>query len=137
MSTSSPWRAPVRRRWLIVGSLAGLCVLTAGAGAGAALESDTVGSFGQGLLWAVTLMTTAGFLHGPPETVAGSFVAVALMVTGFLLLSLASAALAAVFIREDVQSSERLEERRDDELLRRLEEISARLAALEQAQRER
>lgn len=121
----------MRRRWFLFGTLAGLLLLVAGAGAGAALESDTVGSYGQGLLWAVTLMTTAGFIDGPPETTPGAFVAVALMIGGFLLLSLVSAALAAVFVKEDVDRADLSEERRDEEILARLDALQARLDELD------
>lgn len=47
--------------------VAGVALLV-GAGAGAALESDTVGSYGRGLWWAISLMTTVGFLGSPSET---------------------------------------------------------------------
>lgn len=121
--------APARRHWLLVGLVAALCLLLAGAGAGAALEEQTVGNFGSGLMWAVTLMTTAGFINGPPETGGGNVTAVVLMVSGFLLLSLASAALAAVFVRDDVEQA--AESSPEDEILRHLRDIDRRLAALE------
>jgi voltage-gated potassium channel len=106
-------------------------VLLAGAGAGAALESRTVGTFGQGLLWAVALMTTAGYLHGPPETTGGLVLSVGLMLVGFLMLSLVSAALAAIFVRDDTETSDEREATRDEEILRRLDDLAARLDALE------
>jgi voltage-gated potassium channel len=126
-----PPRVRRRSRFVLPGLLFGLVALVAGAGAGAALESDTVGSFGQGLLWAATLMTTAGFVHGPPETAAGTVLAVFLMVVGFLMLSLISAAIAALLIRDDADTIEARERARDDEVLARLADIQARLDALE------
>lgn len=68
------------------------------AGAGAAFETETVGSYGRGLWWAVSLMTTVGFIGAPPRTTAGAVVSVILMLIGFLLLSLLSAALASLFV---------------------------------------
>jgi len=106
-------------------------VLLAGAGAGAALESRTVGSFGEGLLWAVALMTTAGYIHGPPDTSGGLVLSVGLMVVGFLMLSLVSAALAAIFVRDDTETSDQREASRDEEILARLDDLAARLEALE------
>jgi voltage-gated potassium channel len=124
---------PARRRsrWILPGLLAGLIVMLAGAGAGAALESQTVGSFGQGVLWAIALMTTAGYIHGPPETGGGQVLSVLLMIAGFLMLSLVSAALAAIFVRDDTDVNEARDQQRDDEILRRLAELQARLDQLE------
>jgi voltage-gated potassium channel len=120
-----------RRRWTLIGAVAATCLVLAGAGAAAAVEDRTVGSFGDGLMWAVTLMTTAGFIDGGPDTSAGDAIAVVLMIAGFLLLSLASAVLAAMFVRDEEVVSDEVERGRDEEILARLEDISARLAALE------
>lgn len=123
---------PLSRRWLLPGLMVALAALLLGAGAGAAFESDTVESYWQGLWWAISLMTTVGFIGHPPHTVVGQLVSVALMVSGFLLLSLISAALASLFVRADEQPSERLERAADDEILRLLGSIVERLDALEQ-----
>lgn len=124
-----------RRDWAVGGIVGGMTLLVAGAGAAAAVEDATVGSFGDGLMWAITLMTTAGFVDGPPSTTVGKVVAVVLMVAGFLLLSLASAVLAAAFVRDDSSEVDRVELGQADEILARLEDISARLAQLEAAHR--
>lgn len=57
----------IRRRWVLPGVLAALLVLVIGAGAGAAFEADTVSNYWQGLWWALSLMTTVGFINGPPR----------------------------------------------------------------------
>ncbi len=127
----------VSRRWLKRGLVVAGAVLMAGAGAGAAIESDTVGSYGRGLWWAISLMTTVGFVGPPPRTTAGAVVSVVLMLTGFLLLSLLSAALASLFVREDVEPVEEreLDAERDVSaqlgiIADRLERLEAQVAAL-------
>ncbi len=105
--------------------------LLVGAGAGAAIESHTVGSYGRGLWWAVSLMTTVGFIGPPPSTTAGAVVSMILMVTGSLLLSLLSAAMASFFMREDVEPIEERELSAEREIVRQLAVIAARLEAFE------
>lgn len=122
---------PLSRRWLWPGLLAGLAALLLGAGAGAAFESDTVSSYWNGLWWAISLMTTVGFVGHPPHSVEGQLVSVVLMVSGFLLLSLISAALASLFVRVDEQPTEQRERAADEEIVRLLSSISERLDALE------
>lgn len=60
--------------------------LVGGAGAAAAVESDTVPSFWGGLWWALCLMTNLGFVYGRPHSATGAVVSVVPMMTGFLLL---------------------------------------------------
>jgi hypothetical protein len=107
-----------------------LCLL-GGAGAAAALESDTVPSFWGGLWWAVSLMTNLGYVYGPPHTTSATVISVVLMITGFLLMSLLSATLAAVFIRTDAEPGQRLTTEMEQEILARLDEISRRVESLE------
>lgn len=108
-----------------------LVCLVGGAGAAAAFESDTVGSFWDGLWWAICLMTTVGYLHGPPTSEVGSVVSVVLILVGFVLLSLLSATLAALFIRSDAKPVEQEASRFEAELLARLDAIERRLASRE------
>lgn len=121
----------VSRRWLKPGLVAAGAILTVGAGAGAAIESDTVGSYGRGLWWAISLMTTVGFVGPPPRTTAGAVVSVVLMLTGFLLLSLLSAALASLFVREDVEPAEERELDAERDVAAQLGIIADRLESLE------
>ena len=110
--------------------IAGAAIVV-GAGAGAAFETETVGSFPRGLWWAVSLMTTVGFIGPPPRTTAGAVVSVILMLIGFLLLSLLSAALASLFVREDVAPVEKRELAAEAEIADRLDDIATRLERLE------
>ena len=99
----------VRRSWVIpaLGLAAALMLVTAGATA--AVETDTVATFGRGLWWSLALMTTVGFIGDPPQTAVGAAISVVLMVSGFLLLALVSAALASLFVQEDEQEVEKRE----------------------------
>lgn len=133
MPTGSVVTIPrVSRRWLLPALVASGAALVVGAAAAAAFESDTVGSYGRGLLWAVSLMTTVGFVGRPPASVVGAGVSVALMVTGFLLLSLVSAALASLFVRQDEAPVQVRELAAEEQILLVLSEISDRLARLEE-----
>jgi voltage-gated potassium channel len=119
-------------RRLLKPALAGAgAALLLGAGAGAALESDTVGSYGRGLWWATALMTTEGFIGSPPRTAAGAAISVTLMLTGFMFLSLLSAALASLFVREDSQPAEQRELVNEREISRQLAAVVERLDRLE------
>ncbi|MEP9364849.1 ion channel [Nocardioides sp. CN2-186] len=121
----------VERRIAAPALVVTLLFLLGGAGAAAALESDTVPSFWGGLWWAVSLMTNLGYVYGPPHTTTATVISVVLMVTGFLLMSLLSATLAAVFIRTDAEPAEERNSTLEHEILTRLDEISRRVEALE------
>jgi voltage-gated potassium channel len=124
-------RLQVRRSWLGPTLVGSLVLLVAGAGAVASLETGTVGSFWEGLWWAVSLMATVGFIGQPPATVPGAVLSVVLMLSGFVLLALVSAALASLFVREDVEPFEARERTADQEILVELRSLSDRIAALE------
>jgi uncharacterized membrane protein YkvI len=125
------WR--ISRRWVgpvLIGSLA---IVVVAAGAAAAFETDTVTSYWRGLFWVISLITTVGFVGEPPRTDAGTTLAVALMVVGFLLLSMVSASLAAMFVREDEGPHEAVEESTEQEILASLLRLEARVASLERS----
>ncbi len=117
-------------RYLLV--LAALVVVLAGGGA-AALETDTVGTFGQGVWWALSLTTTVGFVGHPPVTTGGRILAASLMIFGFSLLAAVTAAVAALLVREDEEAFERVERKFDSEMLTELRKLNARLDRLEGA----
>ena len=121
----------IQRGLLKPGAVIAGGAIVVGAGAGAAIETETVGSYGRGLWWAVSLMTTVGFVGPPPRTTAGAAVSVVLMVIGFLFLSLLSAALASLFVRDDVAPVEQRELAAEGEIAAQLDEIAERLARLE------
>jgi hypothetical protein len=129
------WR--VSRRWVgpvMVGSLG---IVVVAAGAAAAFETDTVSSYWRGLFWAISLITTVGFVGEPPRTDQGTILAVALMVVGFVLLSMVSAYLAAMFVREDEGPHEAAEESTEQAILATLLRLESRVATLERALSER
>ena len=118
---------------MLPGVIIALAALVLGAGGAAAFESDTVGSYWEGLWWALSLMTTVGFVEGTPTSVGGALTSAVLMVSGFLLLSLISAALASLFVREDEEPAEEREEAIEQQILDRLTAIELRLESLERA----
>jgi voltage-gated potassium channel len=127
---------PLRRSVVLPGVTVAVTALLVGAGAAAAFESDTVGSYWDGLWWALGLMTTVGFVEGPPETAAGAVVSAILMIAGFLLLSLISAGLASLFVREDEAPFEAREQALERQVLERLAALEDRIAELDRRLRE-
>jgi voltage-gated potassium channel len=109
-----------------------LLVLLSGGGF-AAFETDTVGSFGEGIWWALSLVTTVGFIDGAPHTSAGRMLAAVLMVFGFGLLAMTTAAIASLFVREDEEPVELHDSEVEAEILTELRALGARLDRLERA----
>lgn len=81
----------------------------------------------DGVWWAFTTMTTVGYGDSVPQTSAGRAIAVVVMLVGIGFVAVLTAAAAERFLR-----GREAEEKRD-ELLSRLDEIAARLSALEQS----
>ena len=121
----------LERTFAVPGIVLAMVCLLGGGGAAAAFESDTVGSFWGGLWWALCLMSTVGYLYGPPDTTLATVVSVVLILAGFLLLSLLSATLAAIFIRTDIEPAAKETADVEMQILARLEEISRRVEAIE------
>lgn len=113
---------------IVVGAL---FVVVASAAAAAAFETRTVSSFWRGLWWAVSLITTVGFIGEPPETWPGEVRSAVLMVIGFLLLALVSATLAALFVHEEEQPREERERSSAESLTAGLALLEQRLTAIE------
>jgi len=111
-----------------------MAVLLGGGGL-AAIETQTVGDYGDGLLWALSLMTTVGFVGGLPHTVAGKVIAAGLMLCGFGLLAMTTAAVSSLFIRDDEVPEEQREQAFETEVLRELRALHARLDDLESRDR--
>jgi voltage-gated potassium channel len=111
-------------RYMIPGALFAILL---GGGAFAALETDTVGSFWEGAWWALSLMTTVGFVGDTPHTVAGRLASAALMVFGFLFLAMVTAAIASLFVKEDEEPEEARAQTFEDQVLAELRELRAQL----------
>lgn len=124
-------RLTIRRSWVLplMAGAGALLVITAGAAA--AVETATVSTFGRGLWWATALMTTVGFVGTPPRTPQGEALSVVLMVAGFFLLALVSAALASLFVREDEQGAHTIERAEIAALMAQLHELRTTMAAIE------
>jgi voltage-gated potassium channel len=124
-------RISVSRRWIRFVVPFGVLALLLGGGGLAALESETVHGYGEGLLWALSLMTTVGFVGGQPHTVAGKLIAAGLMLSGFALLTLTTASISSLFVKEDLEPRGERELTFEGELLRELRNIHTRLDDLE------
>ena len=120
-----------RRKWIRVVLPLGLVAVLLGGGGLAAFESDTVSSFGEGLMWALSLMTTVGFLGGLPKTVEGKLIAAALMLFGFALLTFVTATVSSLFVREDEAPADERDRTFEAEVLGALQAIQVRLDAIE------
>lgn len=113
--------------WLVPTGLASAVLLIVSAAAATALETNTVGSLPRGLWWALSLITTVGFIGEPPETVAGAALSAVLMIVGFLMLAMVSASLAALFVREEEEEPNAALEGLSREILARIQHLEDRL----------
>ena len=122
----------LRRRLVVLGSLSGALVL-AGGGGFAALENHVVSSYWAGVWWALSLMTTVGFVGGTPQTPSGRLLSAGLMVAGFALMTVTTAAVASTLVREEEEPD--LEAERDFAEATRelLTDVVARLDRIEKA----
>jgi uncharacterized oligopeptide transporter (OPT) family protein len=119
-----------RRRLVTYVILAGFLVLLAGGGF-AAFESRQVSSYWEGVWWALSLMTTVGFVGEAPESIMGRVVSSVLMVSGFALMALVTASIASLFVGEEQEHDEEVAEVFDAQALKLLAEVAERLAAIE------
>ncbi len=117
--------------WLLPALLGAVVVTLVSAGAVAAIETNTVSNYWRGLWWAVSLITTVGFVGEPPETTTGAILSAVLMILGFLLLAMVSASLAALFVREEEEPRESREEAAGAAILTALNRLEKRLADIE------
>jgi voltage-gated potassium channel len=115
-------------RWVL--PAAALVVLLAGGGF-AALETNTVSTYWEGVWWALGLMTTVGFVGGSPTSVAGRALASVLMVAGFLLLAMTTAAVASLFVSREEAPREARDVEFERAALAELHALGDRLERLE------
>jgi voltage-gated potassium channel len=120
----------LKRRLPIAIPLVIAVVLVAG-GALAAIETDTVGSFSEGVWWAVSLMSTVGFAGDTPHTAGGRAVSGFLMVFGFATLSLVTASLASLLVAEEEEPELEAVRVSEREVLAELQRVRSRLESLE------
>jgi len=111
-----------------------LLVLLAGGGF-AASESRVVSSYGQGVWWALSLMTTVGFTGESPETVAGRVLSSVLMVSGFGLMAVVTASIASMFVHQEEEPNVRAEREFEHTNRDLLEQLAGRLDAIERSLR--
>jgi voltage-gated potassium channel Kch len=107
-------------------------LLTLAGGAGAWLiDRKDFGGLGDAMWWAVQTVTTVGYGDVVPEHVSGRLIGGALMLQGIALLTVITAAVTATLV-------EQARQRRTapDAVLAKLEQVEARLAAIEKAVRE-
>lgn len=131
------WRVSVSSRWLVTVLLGMVLLVAVSAGAAAALETRTVSNYWHGVWWAISLVTTVGFIGETPETTAGAVLSASLMILGFLLLAMVSASLAALFVREEERPREEHEDSAEHAMIASLVAIEHRLQLLEEAIRSR
>jgi voltage-gated potassium channel len=110
-----------------VAVLALLTVLGGGAAFAAVEPEEDLTTF-DGVWWAVETVTTVGYGDTFPTTPSGRAIAVVVMLVGIGFVALLTAAAAERFMRGREAEQQRVE------LQERLDEIAARLAALERSQ---
>lgn len=119
-----------RHRLITLLSAGTVVVLLSGAGF-AAFEERMVSNYWEGLWWALSLMTTVGFVGESPETTTGRIISAILMVSGFALMTLVTAAISSVFVRREQEPELRAESDFEARALELLKGLSDRLEVLE------
>jgi voltage-gated potassium channel len=113
--------SPSGLRYVVV--LVLLFVVVAGS-AVSLVDSDDVGSIGDGMWWALATVTTVGYGDIVPKSAAGRLVASVVMLMGIGFFALLTAAVAATFVKQD---------ERQDELREELRQMKAQLERIELA----
>jgi voltage-gated potassium channel len=116
-------------RWLRYLLPLAAAVILLGGGGFAALETDTVDTFWEGVWWAITLAATVGFVD-TPTTAGGKLLSAAISVVGFVLLAITTAAVASLFVREDEEPQERRTQAFEDEVLAELKDLRTEIDRL-------
>jgi voltage-gated potassium channel len=86
----------------------------------------------DGVWWAMSTITTVGYGDVTPATTAGRIIAIVVMVAGIGFVALFTASIAQRFVAHEA-SAERADATRDDEILRELRALHARLDRIERA----
>ncbi len=125
--------APLIRRLVSAEGLryvAALALLTAFAGAAAFAGFEKV-SFGDGIYWAVTTMTTVGYGDITPKTTEGKAVAIVVMLVGIGTATLVIGAVAERFTAVRVRPALDELQTEEQDVLAHVREIAARLQQVE------
>jgi voltage-gated potassium channel len=106
------------------------------AGAGFYLLEPTVGSYVDGLWLAFTTGATVGYGDFVPTTLASRLFAVIMVLLGFTVLSVGTAAIAALFVGQDEKQMEQELHRDIRELRREVQALHREIQANRREQRE-
>jgi len=107
---------------IIFFSLAGLALLSERNAAGANIKT-----YGDAVWWGIATITTVGYGDRFPVTTEGRAISVFIMLLGISLFSIVTASIAAMFVRPSVDK----EEATLEDVLARLEQMEARIIALQ------
>jgi voltage-gated potassium channel len=105
-------------------SLTGLALLFERDAAGANIHT-----YGDAIWWGIATITTVGYGDRFPVTTEGRAISIFIMILGISLFSLITASIAAKFVRPSVER----EEATLEDVLARLEQMEARLIAMQHA----
>ncbi len=134
MVSLRPRPSGLRHRLGTLLSVGVLLALLAGAGF-AAFESRVVTTYWQGVWWALSLMTTVGFIGEAPETDAGRILSAVLMVSGFALMAVVTASIASLFVHQEEEPELLADRELDTANHELLQELGRRLTAIEESLR--
>mgnify|MGYP000132531440 FL=1 len=118
------------RRWLRFLVPASALAAVLGAGALAWAETDVVPSYWEGLWRSLALVMTVGFVGPVPTSATGKIVSSALMIFGFALMAMTTAAVASLFVREDEIVDDSREREFEQVVLAELAELRREVAQL-------
>jgi len=111
------------RAWLRFLLPAAALAAVLGAGALAWAETEAVPTYWEGLWRSLALVTTVGFVGPVPTSATGKIVSSVLMILGFALMAMTTAAVASIFVREDEISEESRERQFEQAVLAELGEL--------------
>jgi voltage-gated potassium channel Kch len=97
------------------------------------LDHKEYPSIGEGMWWSVQTITTVGYGDNVPTRTEGRVIAALIMISGIGLLSVVTATVTAAFVEG---ARTRLGRGRDEEILKRLEQIEQRLSEQERTRQQ-
>jgi voltage-gated potassium channel Kch len=97
------------------------------------LDHKEYPSIGEGMWWSVQTITTVGYGDNVPSRTEGRVIAALIMISGIGLLSVVTATVTAAFVEG---ARARLGRGRDEEIIKRLDQIEQRLSEQERARQQ-